>query len=473
MLYFFLAAACLFTGIYADNQTPDVSPILSADESPFDVQIDRLWFHLPMGVQGYVIGHHHGKWLLLAGRINGLHGFNNDPNNFPPNQQNTYAFVVDFEKKTAIYRSLSDPDSGLTQEQIDSLSVTAPQAYQDGKTLYISGGYGFQTSTLQFITWPYLTAVDIPAMIRWVSQEEVALKASDCIRQAIHPLLKVTGGCMDKLGKKGPTLLVFGQDFEGTYFFGEHTQVYTEQVRKLHIKDNGVTLGVEFVDPDISDKTPSYRRRDLNIVRVLHRTNGRIQRGLVALSGVFTETGGIWTVPVWVNRDGSATMDDPADPLTFKQGGNNYASANVGLYSKKKNEMYLLLFGGLTYEYFVGGVPQFDTEIPFTNQVTAIKIDAEKKFSQYLLNGAFPEIPSTGSNPGNPLLFGATASFFPRCGVKQYMDEVIKYDSIRKPTVIGYILGGIQSTLPNTNTMSDSAASPYVFKVTLIPKEGL
>ena len=33
--------------------------------------------------------------------------------------------------------------------------------------------------------------------------------------------------------------------------------------------------------------------------------------------------------------------------------------------------------------------------------------------------------------------------------------------------MIGYIVGGIMSTLPNTNVRSDTAASPYIFKVTL------
>jgi hypothetical protein len=35
--------------------------------------------------------------------------------------------------------------------------------------------------------------------------------------------------------------------------------------------------------------------------------------------------------------------------------------------------------------------------------------------------------------------------------------------------VVGFIVGGIQSTLPNTTAESDSAASPYIFTVTLVP----
>ena len=47
---------------------------------------------------------------------------------------------------------------------------------------------------------------------------------------------------------------------------------------------------------------------------------------------------------------------------------------------------------------------------------------------------------------------------------------MLNYDELgRAPVAVGYIVGGIQSTLPNTNTTSDSAASPYVFTVTLVP----
>jgi hypothetical protein len=35
------------------------------------------------------------------------------------------------------------------------------------------------------------------------------------------------------------------------------------------------------------------------------------------------------------------------------------------------------------------------------------------------------------------------------------------------PVVVGYVVGGIQSALPNTNGPSDSGASPFIFTVTL------
>ena len=134
--------------------------------------------------------------------------------------------------------------------------------------------------------------------------------------------------------------------------------------------------------------------------------------------------------------------------------------------------MYTVFLGGLSYGYYVGRDFITDAEIPFINQVTTIQYNKHGHFSQYLMEGEYPVIPSTGSNPGNPLLFGAVGLFIPSPAVLKYGKEVLNYDSLTIPTVIGHIVGGIQSTVPNTSVASDSAASPYIFTVTLVPTGG-
>ena len=81
------------------------------------------------------------------------------------------------------------------------------------------------------------------------------------------------------------------------------------------------------------------------------------------------------------------------------------------------------------------------------------------------MDNEYPVILSTTQNVGNFLLFGTSASFIP---LKHYKDDVIDYDILRsskKKQLIGYIIGGIASTLPNTNQSSDSWASTLVFNV--------
>ena len=129
-----------------------------------------------------------------------------------------------------------------------------------------------------------------------------------------------------------------------------------------------------------------------------------------------------------------------------------------------------MLLGGISFGYFQGGTFQTDAQLPFINQVTTIKRDRDGVFAQYLMDAEYPVIPSTGSNPGNTLLFGAGATLIPADGLPKYNNGVLKSDRLRSnPILVGYIVGGIQSTLPNTSTSADTAASPYIFTVKLVP----
>lgn len=458
-----IAIANLF-GAPSSNQTQDLSPIIVDGDLPFDISITTADFSLPNGIHSGASAIHDGKWLFIAGRTNGLHGFNNNTNNFPPSQQNTVVYVVNPHKKTVEFRSLADPSSGLSQAQIDLLSVTSPQSYQSGRTLYMTGGYGVDTATGLFSTKDVLTAIDVPGLMRWVSKKSKGDTAVQHIRQISNPIFQVTGGYMDQIGNH-PTLLVFGQNFRGFYFDSSNGD-YTMQVRRFRIIDDGKNLDVEVKSSSTPD--PNFRRRDLNVVPVIRPDGCKLRQELIAFSGVFTLAGGIWTIPVEITAKGVPTMASPG-PGAFMQGMNNYVCPTLGLFSKRTKEMYTVIMGGISFEFYSGGTFQSDPEIPFINQITTVKLDKDGQYTQFLMNSSYPYLFSTQSNPGNQLLFGAGAFFMP-VDVPAYRNGVLKLDKIEKPTLVGYIVGGIQSTLPNTNTDSDSSASPYIFKVRLIPK---
>lgn len=449
------------------NQTPTISPVHTTNELPFRVMIEQDDFSLPNGIHSFASAIYKDKWLFIAGRTNGLHGFSPTDDNFPPQQQNTVVYVVDPINKTLSTRSLSDPTSGLTQFEIDSLSVTSPQSDQKDKTLYITGGYGVNTATGQFATKDTLTAIDIPGLIHWVENPSKHEKASDHIRQIHSPVFQVTGGYMAP-SKNDLTLLVFGQNFTGFYSDGSNGE-YIEQVRRFKIIDDGKKLSVKIKDPKPTEKNPNYRRRDLNVVPIIQKSKGLHIPGYIAFSGVFTENSGIWTIPVVISPDGEPSMANPLSPKAFKQGMNNYVCPTVGLFSNKHDKMYVVFFGGISYGFFQNGIFQTDSEIPFINQVTTVQMDSKGFFKQYLMDAEYPVILSTGVNPGNPLLFGAGAAFMP-VDLPAYKNGVLKLDHLgKKPLLLGYIVGGIQSTLPNTNDRTDSSASPYIFRVILEP----
>lgn len=463
-----ISAICLFAGIATahDLAAQALSPIIVNGHLPFKIKIIKEHFTMPHGVHSGATATYHGKWLIFAGRTNGLHGFDNNDNNFPPQRQNTRVYVVDPELKTVKSRSLNSNNSGLTVKQIDLLSVTSPQFYQEGNMLYMTGGYGINSKKDSFGTKKALSAINIPGLMRWVTEREPCDTASRHIRHIFDPIFQVTGGYMTKI-QNNDTLLVFGQNFSG-YYVPDSNGEYTNQVRIFRILDDGRNLSVKIQSPKPEIQDPEYRRRDLNIIPAIKMQRGRPIPYLIGLSGVFTVDENAWLNPVLISAEGRPSTNSSTE--AFFQGMNNYISATAQLFSEKQKNMFSILFGGISLGFFENGVFQTDSELPFINQVTAVKRSKHGTFSQYLLNATFPTILSTQSNPGNPLLFGSGADFFLADNIPQYSNGVVKLDAIKKPITLGYIVGGIQSTLPNTNTRSDSAASPYIFKVKLYPK---
>lgn len=449
------------------NQTSSISPIFFEEGLPFRVEIELADFILPKGLQSYVMGTYQGKWLLLAGRTNGLHGFDNGSNNFLPQEQNKVVYVVDPVRKKIFSRSLTGRHSGLTLKQIDLLSVTNAQYYQSNHTLYMTGGYGIDSSTRDFSTKDALTAINVPGLIHWVVHPFDHETAAQHIRQIFDPVFQITGGYMTQI-ENGPTLLVFGQNFQDAYTPNSNGE-YSQQIRRFYILDDGRVLSTLVLDPSPEQPDSNYRRRDLNVVPIIHSKCGYPVARLLALSGVFTLEGGIWTIPVKINSWGFPSMAPPSAPFAFKQGMNNYSCPTLGLYSKRSGNMYTILFGGISFGYFENGEFQTDQEIPFINQVTTIKLDPSGHYQQYLMNAEYPVILSKQSNPGNRLLFGASAQLILNEKLPTYKNDVLKLDKIDKRIVVGHIVGGIQSTLPNTTNRSDTAASPYIFRVILTP----
>jgi len=455
----------LSSSLYAmNNQTSDISPVGFNPSLPFTVNIEAEDFLIPGGIHSGAHAQCGSYFLFIAGRTNGLHGFNNNDDNFPVQQQNTNVIVINVCTKAVYVRSLYE--AGLTQEQVDTLSVTSPQSYQSGNTLYMTGGYGVDSTSGNFSTKDTLTAIDIPGLIDWTINSQCSTSACRYIRQISNPAFQVTGGEMFQHGQC-PTLLIFGQNFPG-FYSTDSNGIYTKQVRRFHIIDDGKCLGVQVLSP--SSTHPSYRRRDLNVVPIIKvDQSGNKIPAYVALSGVFTLDTGIWTVPVEITTDGVPSLANIYAESTFKQGMNNYASAHTELLAHN-GDMYTIVFGGITYAYYKNGTVVTDDEIPFTNQVSVVRRSRKGTYTQYVLQEQYPVLISRQSNPGNQLLFGAGATFITAPNMPAFSNGVLDLSKINQSRVIGYIVGGIQSTLPNTNTISDSAASPYIFKVTLMPQ---
>jgi hypothetical protein len=203
-------------------------------------------------------------------------------------------------------------------------------------------------------------------------------------------------------------------------------------------------------------------------------------------------------------------MLDPNSPNVFAQAMNNYSCPTLGLYSQQRNSMYTLLFGGISASMFSDGSncststtsvadncctawisPPGDVftvccNLPFTNDITTVAIDSSGVYRQYLMGEKYPVInpnpyvecpdarPPVDENGYSitPIYyFGASAAFIPTDGLPTYPNGVVAFDKLgNTSTFAGYIIGGIASTIRDTNCTSDTIASNYIFKVTIHPQ---
>ena len=456
----------------AANQTATFSPVTKWDRD-YNIQVKpySMGTATVPGIQSYAAGQVSEEWVILAGTVGGLHSFSN---------KNTRAWVFNPSSQQVWSRDLTDPSSGLSQHTINGLSSSNTQSYQRGNTLFITGGYVFEEDVDNFTTYNDLTAVDLPELIDWVKTSSSSLPANTILQRAgaigsgtdyVGGLFQVTGGGMFEID--GKTQLVFGQLYDGPYLNDGSFQKYTSQIRTFDIEYDHAAGTLDYSSAAIhpSGGDPSrFRRRDLNTFPILTQdAGGGDQLSAVALSGVFTETNGIWTVPVEISPAGVPSMQDPAtDPNVFKQALNGYESAKLGMYSSTHGEMTEILFGGITANEFVNdpsaGNLSYQSSFPFTNQISAVTIDATGAYEQTYL-GNFPLLYGP---TGSPYLFGSDADFFPSANLALLEGDIIDLDAIDGKTLLGYIYGGIAAGSPN-GFSANSVASTQVFTVEYVP----
>ena len=463
-----LLSCLLFHGISEGaNQTPDFSPVITDGGLPYRIELREYDFgpeELPT-VHSFAAGHYDGKWLVISGRTNGLHGFDTNPfANFPPEFQNREVWVIDPVNKQSWNRDLTGLSSGLNEDQINSLTTANNQFYQRGDTLFLNGGYGYSSDdpngNALNSTFNTLSALDLPGLIDWVQNDSG--QAIDHIRQLEDDRLRITGGGMYEMD--GRSFLVFGQDY-GVNYQPNINGEYSHQIRSFEIVDDGTNLSIQnYAAVGDPNSDPSYRRRDLNVFPVLSPDgSGGTQEGITVLSGVFTESFGAWTHPIEIDDAGSVSEN-----TGFKQSMNIYHSSKFGMFSEATGEMHEVLLGGLTLQYYdeESATVLEDNRVPFSNQVAAIVVDPNGAYEQHYL-GEFPEITD---DEDNVLRFGTNAEFFLAGGIEEYENGVLKMDQLTDGTVLGYVYGGIVANAPHVrrNPFAQSGASDRIFEVVFV-----
>ncbi len=416
-----------------------------AQDDPFAIILEPLVIPGVGGLQSYAFGQHAGKWLLVGGRLDGLH--RRQPwASFDLAGHNNQLIVVD----PVAQQRWSAPLSSLPQSLQEQLSATNMEFYQEGDYLYCLGGYGYSATAGDHTTYDLLTAINVPAVIAAVINGEAF---TDHFRQLTDPAFQVTGGQLKKIGDVYH--LLGGQKFIGRYnpMGPDHgpgfLQEYTNSIRRFQLVDNGETIAVEheasYVDSD------NLHRRDYNAEPQI-LPNG--EEGITMFAGVFQKDVDLpFLHPV--NVDAAGFHPDS----TFQQYYNHYHCPTLPLYAAAENKMHTVFFGGIA-QFYAGaeGLVQ-DDNVPFVNTVARVVRDADGRMTEYKLPVVMPT------------LLGAGAEFIPGQNLPQYANGVLKLDSLTTDTtLVGYIFGGISSSGPNIffeNDGTQSNASNLIFKVSI------
>lgn len=423
-----------------------VALLAQAQTSPFGIILEPLAVPDLGGLQSYAFGQHDGKWLVIGGRLDGLH--RRQPfASFDEAGHNNQLIVID----PVARQKWSAPLSSLPVLLREQLSATNMEFHQDGDRLYIVGGYGFSATVGDHVTYAQMTVVDVPAVIAAVVSGSAL---APHFRQVTDAQFAVTGGRLAKI--YDTYYLVGGQKFEGRYNPMGPThgpgfvQQYTEQARRFRIHDDGAALSVTHLPP-LTDGEQLHRR-DYNVLPQI-MPNG--QEGLTAFSGVFQKTADFPYLNC-VNIDSSGYAVNNA----FSQYYNHYHCAALPLYDAQNREMHTVFFGGIAHFYDSLGVLVQDNNVPFVRTIARVTRRPDGLMAEYKLPVEMPA------------LLGAGAEWIPRENLPTYPNGVVQMDALpADTTLVGYIYGGIASSAPNifwTNTGAESSASSQIFRVFIV-----
>ncbi len=422
---------------------------LSGQSASFEIMLEPLTIDGLGGLQSYAYGQHDGKWLLVGGRLDGLH--QRQPfAAFDIAGHNTQLIVIDPVNLLKWQAPLTSLPLAV-QEQLKSTNM---QFYQSGDYLYLTGGYGYSTTANDHTTYPHLLAMDIPATIQAVINNTSLVSH---IRQISDPLFQVTGGRLEKIGEL--YYLVGGQKFIGRYnpmgpdMGPGFIQEYTNQIRKFTIEDDGLNLSFTHIE-SITD-TVNLHRRDYNVSPQIFPSG---EEGLTAFSGVFQYEANMPYIDC-VN----ITSSNYEVPVNFSQYYNHYHCPHIPIYSANRNEMNTVFFGGIALYYDSLGTLVQNNDVPFVKTIARVSRDASGVMSEHKLPIEMPSY------------LGAGSEFITLQDIAQYDNHVIKYDELTSDTtLVGHIFGGISSSAQNiffVNDGSQSSASNILFKVYLVKSQ--
>lgn len=413
---------------------------LSAQDFQYKVKIDSIKIPQLGGLQSYAVGQANGKWLIIGGRLDGLH--RRQPfASFDSIGHNIQMIVVDPISR----EKWSAPLTGLSIELQEQLSSTNMQFTQTDDLLMLTGGYGYSPTKQDHITYPYITFVNVPEVINAIINQQTV---SPFFQQTKDEKFAVCGGQLQVVD--GVYFLIGGHRFDGRYHPMNNStfeQTYSSSIRKFSIEtDLKVTHHGEVYNETY------LRRRDFNVLPQI-LPNG--EEGLIAFSGVFQKELDLPYLNA-VIIDADSFVVNP----TFAQYFNHYHCASISLQDENTNTMHNLFFGGISQYYDSSGFLVQDNDVPFVKTIALVSRSSNGWMQEYKLPAEMPSY------------LGAASEFIIDPSLPVTKNDVVKLRELTSDTtLLGYIFGGIHSSAANIfwiNTGVESSASEMIYPVYLI-----
>ncbi len=183
---------------------------------------------------GYAVGKSGHYLLIFGGSIR-----SDVPEQYSQDFPNLDILMIDFkENRAAAYTSGNL--EGMAREQ---MCATGMAYYQKGNILYLLGGYGFSETHGQFITFPYLTAIDLDATVQSLLRGESAVAD---YYQICDDRMAIFDATMDYNGEE--FFLINGKFAYKLEPFSDNPEYVEEplhgQARTFRIKGKGTNLEI-------------------------------------------------------------------------------------------------------------------------------------------------------------------------------------------------------------------------------------
>lgn len=422
---------------------------LSAQRSSeFQFQLEPVNIPGLPGLQSYAFGQYQGQWLILGGRLDGLH--QRQPRfSFDEAGHNDQIYLVDPQSQSLQNFSIQGFNANLRAQ----LRATNLQFYQKDSLLYLVGGYGIHPSTGQHQSHPYLCVVDLPGLFSAAAQNQ---NLEPYFHQVTHQNFAVTGGYLAQL--QDLFLLVGGHRFDGRYnpMNGpSFTQSYTNAARPFRLSGSAFSPLVQWL-PEIVDSALLHRR-DYNVAPSI-TPQGDLE--LISFAGPFQYTANIPFLNI-AHIDSQSVREESG----FAQYYHHYHCPKIGLYDSLNNAMHHVFFGGMAQYYDSAGLLIQDDEVPFVESIARVSRDANGQYREELLPQKMPG------------LLGSGAEFIPLPGLALAGPKILDLQNlVGDSLLIGHIYGGIESSARNiffVNNGSQSQASDNLYAVYLLRGQAL